>query len=141
MKQLLILFCIFSSVSITGQTSATEVDNRDHWITTMDFVEVLNDHQQETLYYYNNNWKVLREMALAKKYIAEYQFLITPVDEESKVSIILMTTYANQDQYDKREVHFEELIKKKGALNLMNEIKPKDFRKIVFSKENVKHQY
>ena len=63
----------------------------------------------------------------------------TPVSEDNKIGIILMTTYANQTQYEKREPHFEELIKEKGALNLMNDLKPNEFRKIVFSKENVIH--
>ena len=102
-------------------------------------VEILNGHKEETLYYYEHNWKVLRKMALAKDYIENYQLLITPVSEDNKIGIILMTTYTNQSQYEKREPHFEELIKEKGALNLMNDLKPNEFRKIVFSKENVIH--
>ena len=118
----------------------SEASNKHNgWITTIDFVEILNDHTDEALHYYDHNWKVLRKMAIAKNYIAQYQLLLTPVSEDNKISIILMTSYANQDQYDKREAHFEELIKKKGALNLMNELQPKEFRKIVFSKEEVKH--
>ena len=35
-----------------------------------------------------------------------------------------MTTYANKEQFEKREEHFQELIKEKGGLELMNEKKP-----------------
>ena len=139
MKQFILLVLIFSSLSVLGQHSNKSKNDAKHWITTIDFVEILNGHKEETLYYYEHNWKVLRKMALAKDYIENYQLLITPVSEDNKIGIILMTTYTNQSQYEKREPHFEELIKEKGALNLMNDLKPNEFRKIVFSKENVIH--
>jgi len=141
MKQFLILCCFFYSLCSAGQTGAAEAGDRHLWISTIDFVEILNGYEKETHYYYDQNWKVLRKMALANDYIESYQLLRTPVSEDNKIAIILITTYSNQAQYDKREAHFETLIKEKGALNLMNEIQPNEFRKIVFSKEYVKHHY
>ena len=62
-----------------------------------------------------------------------------PRTEDNTIEILLITTYANKEQYDKREVHFGELIEKRGELRLLNDKKPQDFRKIAFFKEPVKH--
>ena len=131
MRLILALFILsFTSLSY-GQ-----VDQR---ISTMDFVQVLNNNKKEVTYYYQNNWKVLRDMAIKKGYIESYQVLETPFNEEQPFEIILITTYANKEQYDQREEHFQELIKEKGALDLMNEKKPGDFRKTLFNREMVRH--
>ena len=111
----------------------------DQRISTMDFVQVLNNNKKEVTYYYQNNWKVLRDMAIKKGYIESYQVLETPFSEEQPFEIILITTYANKEQYDQREDHFQELIKEKGSLDLMNEKKPGDFRKTLFNREMVRH--
>lgn len=109
-------------------------------ISTIDFVQVVNNNREETIFYYENNWKVLREMAVKKGYIHSFQLLEVPHSPEAPFHIMLITTYVNAQQYAKREDHFSELIRKKGALNLMNEKKPGDFRKILFSKEMVRHR-
>ena len=85
MKQILILLSIFYSIVSFAQQSNDRIEDPDKWITTMDFVEVLDGHQQEALHYYDHNWKVLRKMALAKDYIAGYQLLITPVSKDIKI--------------------------------------------------------
>ena len=108
-------------------------------ITTIDFVEILNGNHDEALFYYQNNWKVLREMAVEKGYIHSFQLLETPHTKSEPFHIMLVTTYGDQDQYDKREDHFGELIEKLGSLKLLNQKKPVDFRKTVFSKDMVRH--
>ena len=131
MRLILTLFILsFTSLSY-GQL--------DQRISTMDFVQVLNNNKKEVTYYYQNNWKVLRDMAIKKGYIESYQVLETPFSEEQPFEIILITTYANKEQYDQREDHFQELIKEKGALDLMNEKQPGDFRKTLFNREMVRH--
>ncbi len=131
MRLILALFILsFTSLSY-GQL--------DQRISTMDFVQILNNNKKEVTYYYQNNWKVLRDMAIKKGYIESYQVLETPFNEEQPFEIILITTYANKEQYDQREDHFQELIKEKGALDLMNEKKPGDFRKTLFNREMVRH--
>jgi len=119
-----------------GSISYGQQDDR---ITTIDFVQVLNANKAETAFYYNNNWKVLREMAVEKGYIHSFQLLETPFSEEAPFEFMLITTYLNQEQYDRREDHFSELIEQRGDLKLMNDKKPGEFRKIVFHKEGVKH--
>ncbi|MEM6380879.1 MAG: hypothetical protein AAF705_22090, partial [Bacteroidota bacterium] len=63
----------------------------------------------------------------------------TPFNEDQPFEFILITTYANNEQYELREDHFQELIKEKGALDLMNEKQPGDFRKTLFNREMVRH--
>lgn len=103
-------------------------------ITSIDFVEILNDNEQEAIYYYQNNWKVLREVAIKKNYIASFEIL-KDIEEGQTFDLILITRYKNKKQFDEREAHFDEIIKQKGGLDLMNEIQPKFFRKTVFSKD------
>ncbi len=128
--KILVLLFLVSSLSF-GQ------DNDK--ISTLDFVQILNDNKEEIVFYYQNNWKILREMAIDKAYIDSFQLLETSFTEEAPFHFILITTYLNKAQYDLREERFTELIKEKGDLKLLNDKKPKEFRKILFNKENVKH--
>lgn len=108
-------------------------------LSTIDFVQILNGNKAETLHYYENNWKVLREMALEKNYITSYEFMETKATKDAPFDIILITTYANKEQFELREKRFQELIKEKGALDLLNDKKPSEFRKNIFHKEEVQH--
>ena len=128
-----IYFLFFSFIFLTSCYGQQE-----DRISTIDFVQVLNDNKEEVIYYYQNNWRVLREMAIKKGYIHSFQLLETPIDGEP-FQFMLITTYKNEEQYDLREDHFAELIEERGALKLLNNKKPGEFRKILFSKEMVKH--
>ena len=128
-----ILFLVVFSMSALGYGQP------DDKMTTIDFVQILNNNKDEAVYYYSNNWKVLREMAQERNYIASFQILETPFSEVSPFHFMLITTYADSYQYESREAHFEELIKEKGALRLMNEKQPNEFRKTLFSKEGIRH--
>lgn len=108
-------------------------------ITTIEFVEILNNNKEEAFFYFQNNWKVLRDNAVKKKYIHSYKFLETPKSDEAPFQIMLITTYLNKEQYELREDHFQELIKEKGELKLLNDKKPAEFRKSQFSKDMVRH--
>ncbi|WP_303317754.1 hypothetical protein Q4Q34_17725 [Flavivirga abyssicola] len=108
-------------------------------ISTIDFVQILNDNKEEAVYYYQNNWKVLRNMAIDKKYIHSFQILETQANEDAPFHLMLITTYLNEAQYKLREDHFSELIKEKGELKLLNDKKPGAFRKTLFSKERTLH--
>jgi hypothetical protein len=112
---------------------------QDAKLSTIDFVQILNDNKEEATYYYQNNWKVLRNMALKKRYIHSFQILEVPISEGEPFQLMLITTYLNEEQYKMREDHFAELIKEKGPLKLMNDKQPAEFRKTLFTKEMVKH--
>ena len=126
------------SVCIITLLSTVSFSQKNETISTLDFVQILNYNYDEVIYYYEHNWKVLREMAIEKKYIHSYQVLESSSEDTSNFDIILVTTYANEEQYKNREIHFQELINEKGDLKLLNDKKPSDFRKTVYSKENVK---
>lgn len=108
-------------------------------ITSVDFVQVLNDNIEETIYYYQNNWKVLRELAIKDDYIRSFEFLQTEWTEEQPFHFMLITTYANEEQFEKREENFDKLFEKLDGRKLLNNKQPREFRKILFSKEKSKH--
>jgi hypothetical protein len=131
MRILIILLLLGMSTIGTAQT--------DERTTVIDFVEILNDNHEEALYYFENNWLALRKKAIDKGYIDSYQLLETPYSEAAPFHFMLITTYANQEQYDQSEDRFVELIEEKGPLQLLNAKQPGEFRKIVFYKEMVRH--
>ena len=132
MKKVLIICILFSvHLSSLGQNQLKT--------SSIDFVAVINDNYAETLYYYKNNWKVLREAALKKNYIDGYNLLEIEPTDATPYNFILITTYANQEQYNNREAHFEELIKAAGGLKLLNDKKPEDFRAFIHGQDSVKN--
>ncbi|MEM9679377.1 MAG: hypothetical protein AAF901_03555 [Bacteroidota bacterium] len=111
----------------------------DKKISTVETVQVLNNNKAEAIYYFQNNWKVLRDMAVAKGYIHSYSLIETTYTEEAPFHMMLMTTYIDEAQYEQRETRFRELIEAKGALELLNEKTPNEFRKSVFSVDPGRH--
>ena len=108
-------------------------------ISLMTFIQTLNGNHEEAIFYYQNNRKIIGEMALKKGYIESFQILETPYSEDAPFHIILITTFKNKEEYDNREKGYNELIKEKGHLELMNDKKPDEFRKVLFKKRMVKH--
>ena len=131
MKHLILVFLLSTFTLCFGQQNEA--------ITTIDFVQILNENESEAKYYFQNNWKALRESAIKKDYIISFQMLETPFTNDAPFHLMLITTYKNREQYNLRESNFGELINKMGELKLMNEKKPGEFRKTVFSKELVRH--
>lgn len=107
-------------------------------VATVDLIEVLNGNLAEAEYYYQNNWQVLREQAMEKGYIIGYQLIMAEPTEELPISIMLITTYKDMAQYEKAEENFGELIKARGDLRLLNDKKPGEFRKMIYSKGPLK---
>ena len=107
-------------------------------ISTVDFVQILDDNEEEAMYYFQNNWKVLRDMAVNRGFIDSYRFLEVPPSADAPFHLIFITTYLNEEQYNLREDHFAELIEEKGPLRLLNSKKPEEFRKSLFVKEKVR---
>ncbi|MTI40742.1 hypothetical protein E1140_14660 [Fulvivirga lutimaris] len=105
----------------------------------MDYVQILNKNEEEAIYYYKNNWEKLRVKAVEAKFIKSYQLLRLSESDTSDYHIILLTTYANQEQFDKREENFGRLIEARGDRKLLNEKQPDEFRKIVKTNESVGH--
>lgn len=130
MKHILLLLVLLTSPILSHAQS-------DSQISSIDFVVVVNNHHAEALYYYQNNWKALRSNALKKGYIAKYQLLEIEPSDVTPYNFILITTYANQKQYNARENNFESLIQASGGLKLLNTLQPKDFRQVVHGQDTV----
>ncbi|WP_375558866.1 hypothetical protein ACE193_14120 [Bernardetia sp. OM2101] len=127
-----LLFLIFGCTSI--KTSRTKNTKK---LSTIDFVQIVNNNKEEAIFYYQKNWKVLREMALEKEYINSFELFLMDSSEDTPFEIMLITTYTNKIQYQKREEHFAEIMKLKGGLELLNDKKPNEFRKTLFSKDSI----
>ena len=130
---ILVLACLGIGLISYGQ--------QDERVSSLSFVEVLNENKVEAIYYFQNNWEVLRKMAIEKEYISSYEFLEITPNEEAPYDFILITTYSNVKQYALREEHFTELIEEKGELKLMNDKNPGEFRKTLYSLNLVKHLF
>jgi hypothetical protein len=106
-------------------------------ISIMDFVKIKNDQKKEALYFYEHNWKAYRNIALQKGYIKAYQLLTTIADSAAGFDILLITEYTDSLQLKYSEQRFQEIIKKYSpdGPNLLNDLKPADFRQILYSKK------
>lgn len=121
-----LFFSLFILISIPGFAQE---------ISTMDFVKTVDENREELVFYYENNWKVLRDIALEKGYIESYELMTTLEDSDSGFDVILVTRYKNEDEYNKAEERFQgiiEEVQKKGGLKLLNNLKPGEFRSLEF---------
>ena len=109
-------------------------------LSTIDYVEVLNDYNEEALYYYKNNWEQLRKIAKTMAYIDSYLFLEVQPEEATNYNFILITTYSNKKQYNASETNFRKIIDAASGLKLLNDLKPSEFRRVVSHKSYIKHQ-
>jgi hypothetical protein len=124
----LLLFCPLFAIKASAQTGKP--------VSVVDFVKIKDGKKAEAMYFYENNWKVYRDIALKKEYIRSYKMLITQPDSAANFDIMLITEFANEDQYKKSEPQFNLIIKENrptGA-KLLNELKPADFRISLYSK-------
>ncbi|WP_370089323.1 hypothetical protein [Ekhidna sp.] len=119
---------------LTLHTSA-----QDQNISTIDFVQIANGNRDEAIFYYKNNWLKLRQKAVERDFIVSYELISVDATPEAPFDLILMTTYPNKDAFEKAEENFGILIEEQGELKLLNDKKPGDFRKILFSKMDGKH--
>ncbi len=122
MKNILICCIILFPLIGKAQTQKT--------ISIYDFVKIKNNHTKEALYFYEQNWKHYRDIALKKKYIVSYRLVSALPDSASDFNLILITEYADSLAYAKSEENFAQIIKEtrpNGPL-LLNELKPADFR-------------
>ena len=132
MKKLVIFFIVLCSFSIcNGQENEK--------VSIIRFIQIVNDNYEEAIYYYQNNWKVYGEISLERGLMESFQILETPYSDEEPFHIIHIMTFKNKEIYDNREGPFYALVKELGEKKLLNEKKPEEFRKILFTKRRVKH--
>ncbi len=111
----------------------------DERMSLMIFVQVLNDNKEEAIFFYQNNWGAMAELAIEKGLMESHQILETAYSEEEPYHLILIVTFFNEEQYDNREGSYFELLKEIGPEKLMNDKNPDEFRKELYKKRRVKH--
>ncbi len=67
-------------------------------IKLIDFVKIKEGKRNESMYFYENNWKVYRDIALDKGYIKSYQLLSTVTDTLTNFDLMLITEYSDSTQ-------------------------------------------
>ncbi|WP_445716919.1 hypothetical protein [Flavobacterium sp.] len=103
-------------------------------ISTYEFVKINNDYKNETIYYYEYNWKIFREKALKQKHITSYELVVNEKNVNPNFDIILITTFKDSLALSKAEEVFQKIIKEtrpNGPI-LLNDIKPKEFKTNIF---------
>jgi hypothetical protein len=124
-----LLYCIFAI-----QLSAAAQNNSA--VTLMDFVKIKEGKTAEALFFYENNWKVYRDLALKKKVIQSYELVKARPDSLNNFDLILITVYKDSAQFAKSEENFRSILtalRPNGPV-LLNAVKPGDFRQNVFVK-------
>ena len=129
MKNLLLIASLIITDISVGQSKMI--------ISTIDFVKIKNDKLQEALFFYENNWKVYRDIALENGYIKSYKLLTTSPDTTANFDLMLMTEYADSSQFKLNEERFQQIIKatRPDGPKLLNDLKPSDFRQNSFFKQ------
>jgi hypothetical protein len=105
-------------------------------VTLMDFVKIKDGKKAETIYFYENNWKLYRDIALKRNIIQSYQLVEVASDTLNNFDLILITTYKDSAQFLKSEENFAPILKeaRPNGPALLNGLKPADFRQNVFFK-------
>ncbi len=105
-------------------------------VTVMDFVQVKEDRRAEAIYFYENNWKLYRDIAVKKGYILSYRLELATADSAAAFDLVLITEYKDSLQYINSESNFRGILnsaRPNGPL-LLNHLQPADFRNNLFVK-------
>ncbi len=129
MKIVIFILLINFSRATFGQTNLT--------INAIDFVRIKNDRQKEAIFFYENNWKVYRDIAIQKNFIKSYRILYAKADTTTNFDLVLLTEYTDSVQFKLSEDRFQSIIKetRPNGPMLLNELKPNDFRQNVFFRQ------
>ena len=90
-------------------------------ISTMDFVQIVDNNTEEGVFYYENNWMVLGDNAFEKNYIHSFEFFETLPKVEAPFQLRFITTNTDKEQYNLAEERFDRLIAEMESLRLMNQ--------------------
>lgn len=124
----LLYFIIIIQLSAAAQSNST--------VTVMDFVKIKEGKTAEALFFYENNWKIYRDLAVKKKIIQSYELVKAQPDSLNNFDLILITVYKDSVQFIKSEENFRSILtalRPNGPV-LLNSLKPVDFRQNVFVK-------
>ena len=105
-------------------------------VAIMDFVKIKDGRRDEALFYYENNWKIYRDAAIKKGFIKSYELVEGDAVANSQFDLVLITRFANEEQFKNTETNFQPIIKQLRPTGpvLKNDLKPDDFRQNVFAR-------
>lgn len=116
-------------------------------VSVLDYVKILDGKDDEAYYFYENNWAEFRRYALVNGFISGFRMMKS---ESEDYDIILETQYADTIQLNNIEKNYKNWFERNPGPNLLNDLKPNDFRKNVrnetvynytnFSKPNPQNQ-
>lgn len=115
-------------LSLIGHSQAAQQ------VSTIDFIKINQSYSKEALYFYQNNWQVLREQAVNKGYIDSFMLINVPATSQAPFDLMLITTYQDNAQFEMRENNFAELMSGSEGPKLLNNVLPEQFRTMVFNK-------
>ena len=106
----------------------------DEIYVTMDFVKIKEGKRDETMFFYEKNWKLYREEALKRGIIHSYELLESVPVATAPFDLILITRYKNDEQHKSSEKNFEPILKalRPNGPELKNALKPDEIRQRVF---------
>jgi hypothetical protein len=136
-NKFILLVCLVIFVLYASVASAQD----DKPVSDINFVKIKDGKKAEAMFFYENNWKAFRQVALEKGFIRSYKLLSIPSGTSNSVDfdLMLITEYKDSLQYKAQEENFRPIMKQlsPGGPKLLNELKPKDFATIVFSKKAI----
>jgi len=103
-------------------------------VSITEFVKIKDGKKAEAVYYYENNWKHLRDLALERGIISDFKFVINKTEDKAEFDFVLYTEYKDREQFNTSEDKFTKLIEEvlPDGPKLLNDIKPGDFRENLF---------
>lgn len=126
-----------SCIAIVIFFSTLSMAQSSHSIILMDIVEVPVARREEAIFYFENNWKLFREVAMEKGLIRSYRMMEVDHEISDHLELILTTEFSNDTQFEQVEENFEPIMKavRPNGPILLNEIKPSEFRKLVSTRK------
>lgn len=122
------IFLFFIQLTAAAQSNTT--------VTLMDFVKIKPGKTAEAMFFYENNWKPYRDLAIKRKIIHSYEIVKAQPDSVNNFDLILITVYKDSTQHAKSEENFRSILtelRPNGPV-LLNDVKPADFRQNVFAR-------
>ena len=106
----------------------------DEIYVTMDFVKIKEGKRDDTMFFYEKNWKVYREEALKRGIIHSFELLESVPVATAPFDLILITRYKGEEQHKSSEKNFEPILKelRPNGPELKSTLKPDELRQRVF---------
>ena len=128
-----IIFLFILAINCCAQTNSS--------IWAVDFVKTKDGQQANYLSFIEQNWAQARAFMKQKGIANSFQVLSLPASEKAEWDVLLMTEYANQSGYEKRETVFkkyQEFVKTKQNTEQIaqtsSKINPREISEIKFSR-------